>query len=165
MGFVCVIKSEETDLTKLKERIWHKAYANDDHTMEPETLVNGCQVVVCPNTVVIETKNGRFVDIITTPGGYLYHKNVPANEKLEQYAQFMQGMVELFIQELGMDSTGLAFIETDCQITSPEDLYAWFMRFMQVQGQYQSVRICSNCGYNVNGCEDMRFCPRCGNVL
>lgn len=134
MGYICVIKNEETDLRKLKERIWHKAYANDDHTMEPKNLVNGCQVIVVPNTVVIETKDGKFVDIITTPGGYIYHKNVPANEKLNQYAQFMQSMVELFIQEMGMDSTGLAFIETGRQITSPDDLYMWFMGFMQSQG-------------------------------
>ena len=134
MGYICVIRNEETDLTKLKERLWHMAYTNDDHTTEPEVLVNGCQVIVVPNTVVIEVKDGRFVDIITTPGGYLYHENAPVNEKFNQYAQFMQGMVELFIQELGMNATELVFMKTDCQITSPDELYVWFLNFMQAQG-------------------------------
>ena len=131
MGFICVIKNEETDVTKLKKGAWTNAYTNEDASNEPDKLTNGAQVVVVPNTVAIQTKDGKFADIITTPGGYLYHENAPVNERLEDYVMFLQGMVELLIQEAGMEATGLAFIETDRQVSSPEELRAWFMQFAQ----------------------------------
>lgn len=131
MGFICVIKNEETDLSKLKNEVWTDAYTNEDDSKEPDRLVNGARVIVAPNTVAIQTKDGKFADIITTPGGYLYHENAPVNERLEIYATFMQGMVDLFMQEAGMQATGIAFIETDRQVSSPEELRAWFMQFAQ----------------------------------
>lgn len=131
MGFICVVKNEETDVTKLKKEVWPNAYTNEDDSNEPEKLTNGAQVVVAPNTVAIQTKDGKFADIITTPGGYLYHEKAPVNEHLEEYDSFMQGMAELFMQKAGMKATGLAFIETDRQVSSPEELHAWFMQFAQ----------------------------------
>lgn len=131
MGFICVIKNEETDLSKLKNEVWTDAYTNEDDSKEPDRLVNGARVIVAPNTVAIQTKDGKFADIITTPGGYLYHENAPVNERLEVYATFMQGMVDLFMQEAGMQATGIGFLELDCQISSPRELHTWLMQFVQ----------------------------------
>lgn len=131
MGFICVVRNEETDVTKLKKGVWPDAYIYSEDTKEPERLTNGAQVIMIPNSIAVQTKDGKFADIITTPGGYLYHENAPVNERLEDYATFMQGMVELFMQEAEMEATGLAFIETDRQISSPEELRAWFMQFAQ----------------------------------
>lgn len=131
MGFICVVRNEETDVAKLKKGVWPDAYIYSEDTKEPEKLTNGANVIVTPNSIAVQTKDGKFVDIVTTPGGYLYHENAPVNERLEDYATFMQGMVELFMQEAGMEATGLAFIETDRQISSPEELHAWFMQFAQ----------------------------------
>jgi len=131
MGFICVIKNEETDLSKLKNEVWTDAYTNEDDSKEPDRLVNGARVIVAPNTVAIQTKDGKFADIITTPGGYLYHENAPVNERLEIYATFMQGMVDLFMQEAGMQATGIGFLELDCQISSPRELHTWLMQFVQ----------------------------------
>lgn len=131
MGFICVVRNEETDVTKLKKGVWPDAYIYSEDTKEPERLTNGAQVIMIPNSIAVQTKDGKFADIITTPGGYLYHENAPVNERLEDYATFMQGMVELFMQEAGMEATGLAFIETDRQISSPEELHDWFMQFAQ----------------------------------
>lgn len=131
MGFICVIKNEETDLSKLKNEVWTDAYTNEDDSKEPDRLVNGARVIVAPNTVAIQTKDGKFADIITTPGGYLYHENAPVNERLEVYATFMQEMVDLFMQEAGMQATGIGFLELDCQISSPRELHTWLMQFVQ----------------------------------
>jgi len=131
MGFICVIKNEETDFSKLKNEVWTDAYTNEDDSKEPDRLVNGARVIVAPNTVAIQTKDGKFADIITTPGGYLYHENAPVNERLEVYATFMQGMVDLFMQEAGMQATGIGFLELDCQISSPRELHTWLMQFVQ----------------------------------
>ena len=131
MGFICVIKNEETDFSKLKNEVWTDAYTNEDDSKEPDRLVNGARVIVAPNTVAIQTKDGKFADIITTPGGYLYHENAPVNERLEIYATFMQGMVDLFMQEAGMQATGIGFLELDCQISSPRELHTWLMQFVQ----------------------------------
>ena len=131
MGFICVVRNEETDVAKLKKGVWPDAYIYGEDAKEPEKLTNGANVIVTPNSIAVQTKDGKLVDIITTPGGYLYHENAPVNERLEDYATFMQGMVELFMQEAEMEATGLAFIETDRQISSPEELHAWFMQFAQ----------------------------------
>lgn len=131
MGFICVVRNDETDVAKLKKGVWPDAYIYSEDTKEPEKLTNGANVIVTPNSIAVQTKDGKLVDIITTPGGYLYHENAPVNERFEDYATFMQGMVELFMQEAGMEATGLAFIETDRQISSPEELHAWFMQFAQ----------------------------------
>jgi len=131
MGFICVVRNEETDVAKLKKGVWPDAYIYSEDTKEPEKLTNGANVIVTPNSIAVQTRDGKFVDIITTPGGYLYHENAPVNERLEDYATFMQGMVELFMQEAEMEATGLAFIETDRQISSPEELHTWFMQFAQ----------------------------------
>ena len=131
MGFICVIKNEETDVTNLKKGVWPEAYADGDDTNQPDKFINGMQLIVTPNHIAVQTKDGKFADIITTPGGYLYHEKAPVNERLEDYATFMQGMVELFMQEAGMEATGLAFIETDRQVSSPEELQVWFMQCVQ----------------------------------
>ena len=131
MGFICVVRNEETDVAKLKKGVWPDAYIYGDDTKETEKLTNGANVIVMPNSFAVQTKDGKFADIITTPGGYLYHENAPVNERLEDYATFMQGMVELFMQEARMEATGLTFIETDRQISSPEELHTWFMQFAQ----------------------------------
>ena len=131
MGFICVVRNEETDVAKLKKGVWPDAYIYGEDAKGPEKLTNGANIIVTPNSIAVQTKDGKLVDIVTTPGGYLYHENAPANERLEDYATFMQGMVELFMQEAGMEATGLAFIETDRQISSPEELHAWFMQFAQ----------------------------------
>ena len=141
MGFICVIKNEETDVAKLKKGVWSDAYIYSEETKEPEKLANGANVIVTPNSIAVQTKDGKLVDIITTPGGYLYHENAPVNERLEDYATFMQGMVELFMQEAGMEATRLAFIETDRQISSPEELYAWFMQFAQPEQEPTPVQV------------------------
>ena len=132
MGFICVVRNEETDVAKLRGwGRWMKVYAKDAGDKTPEKLVNGTQVIVHPNTVAVQTREGAFVDIIITPGGYLYHENAPVNEQLEEYAAYMQGLVGLFIQDGAMEATGLAFIETDRQLSSPEELRGWFMQFAQ----------------------------------
>lgn len=131
MGFICVVRNEETDVAKLKKGVWPDAYIYGEDAKGPEKLTNGANIIVTPNSIAVQTKDGKLVDIVTTPGGYLYHENAPANERLEDYATFMQGMVELFMQEAGMEATGLAFIETDRQISCPEELHAWFMQFAQ----------------------------------
>ena len=131
MGFICVVRNEETDVAKLKKGVWPDAYIYGEDAKGPEKLTNGANIIVMPNSIAVQTKDGKLVDIVTTPGGYLYHENAPANERLEDYATFMQGMVELFMQEAGMEATGLAFIETDRQISCPEELHAWFMQFAQ----------------------------------
>ena len=138
MGFICVVRNEETDVAKLKKGVWPDAYIYGEDAKEPEKLTNGANVIVTPNSIAVQTKDGKIVDIITTPGGYLYHENAPVNERLEDYATFMQGMVELFMQEAGMEATGLAFIETDRQISSPEELHAWFMQFAQPEEPEQT---------------------------
>ena len=131
MGFICVVRNEETDVAKLKKGVWPDAYIYSEDTKEQQNLTNGANVIVIPNSIALQTRDGKLVDIVTAPGGYLYHENAPVNERLEEYATFMQGMVELFMQEAGMEATGLAFIETDRQISSPEELHAWFMQFAQ----------------------------------
>ena len=98
MGFICVVRNEETDVAKLKKGVWPDAYIYGEDAKEPEKLTNGANVIVTPNSIAVQTKDGKLVDIITTPGGYLYHENAPVNERLEDYATFMQGMVELFMQ-------------------------------------------------------------------
>ena len=131
MGFICVVRNEETDVAKLKKGVWPDAYIYGEDAKGPEKLTNGANIIVMPNSIAVQTKDGKLVDIVTTPGGYLYHENAPANERLEDYATFMQDMVELFMQEAGMEATGLTFIETDRQISSPEELHTWFMQFAQ----------------------------------
>ena len=131
MGFICVVRNEETDVAKLKKGVWPDAYIYSEDTKEQQNLTNGANVIVIPNSIAVQTRDGKLVDIVTTPGGYLYHENAPVNERLVEYATFMQGMVELFMQEAGMEATGLTFIETDRQISSPEELHAWFMQFAQ----------------------------------
>ncbi len=131
MGFICVVRNEETDVAKLKKGVWPDAYIYSEDTKEQQNLTNGANVIVIPNSIAVQTRDGKLVDIVTAPGGYLYHENAPVNERLEDYATFMQGMVELFMQEAGMEATGLTFIETDRQIFSPEELHAWFMQFAQ----------------------------------
>ncbi len=138
MGFICVVRNEETDVAKLKKGVWPDAYIYGEDAKEPEKLTNGANVIVTPNSIAVQTKDGKLVDIITTPGGYIYHENAPVNERFEDYAVFMQGMVELFMQEAGMEATGLAFIETDRQISSPEELHAWFMQFAQPEEPEQT---------------------------
>ena len=174
MGFICVVRNEETDVAKLKKGVWPDAYIYGEDAKEPEKLTNGANVIVTPNSIAVQTKDGKLVDIVTTPGGYLYHENAPANERLEDYATFMQGMVELFMQEAGMEATGLAFIETDRQISSPEELQAWFMQFAQpepeptpepvvvpaLQSSQDISWECPACGTR----NQFSFCKNCGKA-
>jgi len=193
MGFICVVRNEETDVAKLKKGVWPDAYIYGEDAKGPEKLTNGANVIVTPNSIAVQTKDGKLVDIITTPGGYLYHENAPVNERLEDYATFMQGMVELFMQEAEMEATGLAFIETDRQISSPEELHAWFMQFTQPEPEPEPIpelvsapapkqsqdtsrecpawdtgnqfSFCKNCGKDLRNYTKIKFCPGCGKVL
>lgn len=172
MGFICVVRNEETDVAKLKKGVWPDAYIYGEDAKGPEKLTNGANIIVTPNSIAVQTKDGKLVDIVTTPGGYLYHENAPANERLEDYATFMQGMVELFMQEAGMEATGLAFIETDRQISSPEELHAWFMQFAQPEPTPEPVVVpalqssqdtsweCPACGTR----NQFSFCKNCGKA-
>lgn len=177
MGFICVVRNEETDVAKLKKGVWPDAYIYGEDGNKQEKLTNGANVIVVPNSIAVQTKDGKFTDIITTPGGYLYHENAPVNERLENYATFMQGMVELFMQEAGMEATGLAFIETDRQISSPEELHAWFMQFAQPEeptpepaptvAEQPVTQISQDTSWECPACgtkNQFSFCKNCGKA-
>ena len=169
MGFICVVRNEETDVAKLRGwGRWMKVYAKDAGDKIPEKLVNGTQVIVHPNTVAIQTRDGAFVDIIITPGGYLYHENAPVNEQLEVYAAYMQGLVDLFIQDGTMEATGLAFIETDRQLFSPEELRDWFMQSAVQQPTMSTIPYASrNESWECPACgtrNQISFCKNCGKA-
>ena len=61
MGFICVVKSEETDVLKLKEKIWPEALAYGDDTAKTKKLENGTQVVVTSRLIAIQMKDGKNV--------------------------------------------------------------------------------------------------------
>lgn len=168
MGFICVVKSEETDVLKLKEKIWPEALTYSDDTAKTKKLENGTQVVVTSRLIAIQMKDGKLADMITTPGGYLYHENAPANEGLEECAGYMQSVAEPFMRKTGMEATGFVIIETDRNISSPEDFREWLMQYVNMERDVEVedvLRVCSNCGRTFSDCADIKFCTNCGKEL
>ena len=111
MGFFRVVNENEMDQEKLTQ-LW---------TPSPEEKITDGQKVIVPrDNIMLYIRDNKVCDVITEPGGYIYHSNIESDPAAAEYTALFDEYLTKYEGLFGEKE--LTFIQHSERITSTEQV-------------------------------------------